>query len=485
MSKWLFPTQDWGKVTKQPLVTRVHGVKGDEQARAVSQYFQGPINHFLAAQTQQRANNGLDVYKSRTRLPHLILSYAYIHGQEYLDVWVSDEARHEALKVKRYHDVLLVTLDYDDMWGISATHSAYMSTPQLQTLPTVDGVPVRGVSHEDAVTFADDGTTLPVVLFPQLQVGHAYYQLPFVTPAAAGKQRSTVMIDTRPITNLPVYMVDIYYSMGVSSQRDSTCRLAQWNFNHETTTPTEYALLREFQSLLSINGGGAFTNPDDFYIPLAAAPSNEDWATFPTLPNSGFTYTPFPPPITDVVIAADFPDFGGEIDFTSLGFGYQELGDPSIGTSHYQGEMETHPLPTHPATSGNYEWTVQKSASYTGKYFYDPIGVRDPGPPVTRDVKVTAAWLSSPNDLGISHTSGSETIDDHTICGTYGLGMDFHSWEVRGAYPKQPVDFNLGTAKATSTGSGTGSSIAQHRNRKPLCRIIFDRERDTVSMAAA
>lgn len=160
MSKWLFPPQDWGKVTKQPLATRVHGVKGDEQARVVSQYFAGPISNFLQAQTQQRASSGLDVYKSRVQLPDLQLSYAYIHGQEYLDIRVGAHLIKQLDSLEDFWDYALVELvlpdGYFDDGALQFTCHAHMALPVEVTL-TADSVwPVDGVASNALIRSAVD-----------------------------------------------------------------------------------------------------------------------------------------------------------------------------------------------------------------------------------------------------------------------------------------------------------------------------------------
>lgn len=150
MSKWLFPPQDWSKVTKQPLVTRVHGVKGDEPARRIVAHFEALLVHFLQGQTQLRVNSGLDVYGSHQMLDGIKMNYTYQNGMEYLDIYASQEVAKHFETAEDWWDYALVELvlpdGYFDDGATTFNCFAHMTSPVEVILTDASVWPVDGVA---------------------------------------------------------------------------------------------------------------------------------------------------------------------------------------------------------------------------------------------------------------------------------------------------------------------------------------------------
>lgn len=148
MSKWLQPP---GQITKQPLVTRVSGVRGDEDARRVAAALEGPINKFLVAQAAQRQLSDLPVYSAHMDGPGYRLSYQYNHGQEYLQISVAaPTSRRGGEGEEDYWDFALIELIVPDMHYRDGARliqgMAQVTTPTEGTMIESSVLPFPGVA---------------------------------------------------------------------------------------------------------------------------------------------------------------------------------------------------------------------------------------------------------------------------------------------------------------------------------------------------
>jgi hypothetical protein len=503
MKRFWLPTQKgtelWPQETQQPtkLVIEYPAALGETDVipagsplyKAIANRFGGRLQAFHAKAQQSYALSTNNVHKQRSQFDGARATYVNMFGNETLHLWVADHVVKQLKEeIERYRDVLLVTFEYDDMWGVGVTHSAYMVVPQIQQLPTTL-LPCRGVAHEAPVDYADDGTRHPVVQFRPMLESQAYYQTPFVTEAAVGRQRTGLLIDTRPVYGLPIYVVDIYARIGTDVNRGSSCDLIQWDYHEQLVDSDERTFYREFSELLG------FPDPfiaeptiadTDRYIPYDAAPWNEDWVELPIYPG-GTTYDPFNPGDHLVVGPDEFPDFSGTVNYETLSSGYQQSTDPALsGTSHYTGEQFRQHLPSgnEPGSTFLYDWVVEYTQETHGRYIYLPEYARSPGPEVARVATIRAKFLSSERDLGIVHVNGTQPVDDGTPCGPYNLTNQYYTYEVRAPYPTKPYDFDLHTATVEpGFNFADQESVAAHLGMHPLCRITFDRKHSVVSIS--
>lgn len=155
MSRWILPTHDGAspsdQVTRQPLVVRINGQIGSEQAHRLAQNFNGEISQFYISQVQKRALSGLEIYKTQMSAPGIGMTYTYNHGQEYLDIRVSDTGRRRGPPdVEDFWDYALVELVVPNMYYAQGAYFleafAHMTSPKEADLTSSSRWPTKGVA---------------------------------------------------------------------------------------------------------------------------------------------------------------------------------------------------------------------------------------------------------------------------------------------------------------------------------------------------
>jgi hypothetical protein len=483
MKRFWLPTQKGagpGPQSQSPTKLVIENVRpGTPLYHAVAERYGGRLKQFHGKCQQDYSLSPNPLVKRRVRLgDEAIATYVNIQGQETLHLLVSPPVL-EQLKKKLpepSRNIILISFEYTNMWGVYPIHQAYLRVPALDEVPSVDAGAVRGAAVENSLKYSDDGTEVPVLSFPPVTashdgVVHARYAEPFVTIAADGSHRSTLLFDTRPIVSLPTYVIDVYCRLNAV---DPTCRLTHWSNPDQETILSEVTTDHAWEHLLGFPEPfipvPTTVYPEDWYIPVTAAPENEDWQNYDPYSGGQTTYDPFP--AVSSIDADDFPDFAGVITQENW----------STSTVRLADVRHTLPSGNEPGSTFLYEQLENRTSHSIVTYTYDPVYQRQfSSASITRVASVSCAFVDGMS-LGISETTGVTTVDDGTPCDPYGADQTFYGWEVTGMYPRRPLDQRLGEAVATTESTGAPLTMAGRYGASFLCRITYDRERDTLSM---